>query len=55
MVVGAPYGLAYSMSVGWISARWPANTIFPTCPWPSSYPDHRHDHTGTPRPVQHGG
>jgi S1-C subfamily serine protease len=29
MVVGAPYGLAYSMSVGWISARWP-NTIFPT-------------------------
>src|SRR4029453_14174640 len=22
MVVGAPYGLAYSMSVGWISARW---------------------------------
>src|SRR5712691_9699723 len=28
MVVGAPYGLAHSMSVGWISARWPANTIF---------------------------
>jgi hypothetical protein len=36
MVVGAPYGLAYSMSVGWISARWPPNTIFPsaTC-WPA--------------------
>jgi len=32
MVVGAPYGLAYSMSVGWISARWPANTIFPDTP-----------------------
>jgi serine protease Do len=32
MVVGAPYGLAYSMSVGWISARWPANTIFPAMP-----------------------
>ena len=32
MVVGAPYGLAYSMSVGWISARWPANTIFPDMP-----------------------
>ena len=24
MIVGAPYGLAYSMSVGWISARWPS-------------------------------
>jgi S1-C subfamily serine protease len=32
MVVGAPYGLAYSMSVGWISARWPANTIFRDMP-----------------------
>jgi serine protease Do len=29
MVVGAPYGLAYSMSVGWISARWAPRTIFP--------------------------
>src|SRR5215470_15248568 len=29
MVVGAPYGLAHSMSVGWISARWPPSTIFP--------------------------
>jgi serine protease Do len=32
MVVGAPYGLAYSMSVGWVSARWPPNTIFPDMP-----------------------
>ena len=32
MVIGAPYGLAHSMSVGWISARWPANTIFPDMP-----------------------
>jgi len=32
MIVGAPYGLAYSMSVGWISARWPANTIFRDMP-----------------------
>ena len=32
MVVGAPYGLSHSMSVGWISARWPANTIFPDMP-----------------------
>jgi serine protease Do len=32
MIVGAPYGLAYSMSVGWISARWPPNTIFPDMP-----------------------
>ena len=32
MIVGAPYGLAYSMSVGWISARWPPHTIFPDMP-----------------------
>ena len=32
MIIGAPYGLAYSMSVGWISARWPANTIFRDMP-----------------------
>jgi serine protease Do len=32
MIVGAPYGLSYSMSVGWISARWPPNTIFPDMP-----------------------
>jgi serine protease Do len=32
MVVGAPYGLGHSMSVGWISARWPPNTIFRDMP-----------------------
>ena len=32
LVVGAPYGLSYSMSVGWVSARWPRNTIFPDMP-----------------------
>src|SRR5262249_59171618 len=32
IVVGAPYGLAHSMSVGWISARWPPNTIFRDMP-----------------------
>jgi serine protease Do len=32
MIVGAPYGLAYSMSVGWISARWSPNTIFRDMP-----------------------
>ena len=32
LIVGAPYGLSYSMSVGWISARWPSNTIFPDMP-----------------------
>jgi S1-C subfamily serine protease len=32
MVVGAPYGLSHSMSVGWISARWPPNTIFHDMP-----------------------
>jgi S1-C subfamily serine protease len=32
MVIGAPYGLSYSMSVGWISARWAPNTIFRDMP-----------------------
>jgi serine protease Do len=32
MVVGAPYGLAHSMSVGWVSARWAPNTIFRDMP-----------------------
>jgi serine protease Do len=32
IVVGAPYGLSYSMSVGWISARWPPNTVYKTMP-----------------------
>jgi serine protease Do len=32
IVVGAPYGLAHSMSAGWISARWPPNTIFRDMP-----------------------
>lgn len=32
IVVGAPYGLVYSMSVGWISARWPANTVYKSMP-----------------------
>ncbi|MBI1733922.1 MAG: trypsin-like peptidase domain-containing protein [Candidatus Rokubacteria bacterium] len=32
VVVGAPYGLAYSMTVGWISARWPPNTVYREMP-----------------------
>jgi serine protease Do len=32
IVVGAPYGLSYSLTVGWISARWPANTIYRAMP-----------------------
>ena len=32
IVVGAPYGLSYAMSVGWISARWPANTVYKSMP-----------------------
>jgi len=32
MVVGAPYGLAYSLSVGYISARWPPNSVYPAFP-----------------------
>jgi serine protease Do len=32
VIVGAPYGLSYSLSVGWISARWAPNTIYKTMP-----------------------
>jgi serine protease Do len=32
LVVGAPYGLSYSLSVGWISARWAPNTVYPAMP-----------------------
>ena len=32
IVVGAPYGLSYSMSVGWISARWSPNTVYKSMP-----------------------
>jgi serine protease Do len=32
LVVGAPYGLHHSLSVGWISARWPPNTVYKEMP-----------------------
>ncbi|MGH7310159.1 MAG: S1C family serine protease [Candidatus Rokuibacteriota bacterium] len=32
IVVGAPYGLSYSLSVGWISARWAPNTMYRAMP-----------------------
>jgi serine protease Do len=32
VVVGAPYGLSYSLSVGWISAKWPPNTMYRAMP-----------------------
>ena len=32
MIVGAPYGLSYSLSVGYISARWAPNTVYKTMP-----------------------
>jgi len=32
LIVGAPYGLSYSLSTGYISARWPANTVYKTLP-----------------------
>jgi S1-C subfamily serine protease len=32
IIVGAPYGLSHSMSVGWISARWPANSVYRALP-----------------------
>jgi serine protease Do len=32
VIVGAPYGLSYALSVGWISARWAPNTVYKTMP-----------------------
>jgi S1-C subfamily serine protease len=32
LVVGAPYGLSYSLSAGWISARWAPNTVYRAFP-----------------------
>src|SRR4029453_1212819 len=32
IVIGAPYGLSHALSVGWISARWPPNTVYKTMP-----------------------
>jgi S1-C subfamily serine protease len=32
LIVGAPYGLGHSMSAGWISARWPANSVYRPMP-----------------------
>ncbi len=32
MIIGAPYGLSHSMSAGWISARWPANSVYRAMP-----------------------
>jgi S1-C subfamily serine protease len=32
IIVGAPYGLSYSLSVGHISARWPPNTVHRAMP-----------------------
>jgi serine protease Do len=32
IVVGAPYGLSHSLSVGYISARWPPNTVYRSMP-----------------------
>src|SRR5947208_1885361 len=32
VVVGVPYGLSYSLSVGWISAKWPPNTVHRAMP-----------------------
>jgi serine protease Do len=32
LIVGAPYGLGHSMSAGWVSARWPANSVYRAMP-----------------------
>jgi S1-C subfamily serine protease len=46
MVVGAPYGLAYSISVGWIGARWARNPIFPDMLPGGILSDHGYDQHG---------
>jgi S1-C subfamily serine protease len=32
IIVGAPYGLSHSLSTGYISARWPPNTVYKAMP-----------------------
>ena len=32
LVIGAPYGLSHSVSAGWISARWPAGSVYREIP-----------------------
>ena len=32
IIVGAPYGLSHALSVGYISARWPPNSVYKTMP-----------------------
>jgi serine protease Do len=32
LIVGAPYGLSHAMSAGWISARWPPNSVYRAMP-----------------------
>ncbi|HXJ83117.1 MAG TPA: trypsin-like peptidase domain-containing protein [Candidatus Methylomirabilis sp.] len=32
IIIGAPYGLSHSMSVGWISAKWPPDTVYKDMP-----------------------
>jgi len=32
IIGGAPYGLSHSMSAGFVSARWPANTVYRSMP-----------------------
>lgn len=32
IIVGAPYGLSHSLSVGYVSARWPPNSVYKTMP-----------------------
>src|SRR5499426_4048807 len=46
MVIGAPYGLSHSMSVGWISARWPPNTVYKHKPLREFFPTTANLNTG---------
>jgi S1-C subfamily serine protease len=51
IVVGAPYGLSHALSVGWISARWPPNTVYKTMPLAEFFQTDAVINTGTWQPI----
>jgi S1-C subfamily serine protease len=48
VIVGAPYGLSYSLSNGLISARWAPNTAYKTMPLVEFFQTTATINTGTP-------
>jgi serine protease Do len=48
LVVGAPYGLGRSLSVGWISARYPRTRCITPCRSPNSFRRRRRSIRATP-------